>query len=73
MTDDRTRWTAAVAQIASVPDDATASAVRAADAIRTAEGQGARLIVFPEAFLGGYPKGASFGACLLYTSDAADE
>ena len=62
MTDDRTRWTAAVAQIASVPDDATASAVRAADAIRTAAGQGARLIVFPEAFLGGYPKGASFGA-----------
>ncbi|HRO14119.1 MAG TPA: carbon-nitrogen hydrolase family protein [Paracoccus sp. (in: a-proteobacteria)] len=55
-------WKAAVAQIASVPDDPLASARKAADAIRTAAGQGARLIVFPEAYLGGYPKGASFGA-----------
>lgn len=54
-------WKAAVAQIASVPDDALASARKAADAIRKAAGEGARLIVFPEAFLGGYPKGASFG------------
>lgn len=56
-----TTWKAAVAQIASVPDDALASARKAADAIRTAAADGARLIVFPEAFLGGYPKGASFG------------
>lgn len=56
-----TTWKAAVAQIASVPDDALASAKKAADAIRTAAAEGARLIVFPEAFLGGYPKGASFG------------
>lgn len=55
-------WKAAVAQIASVPDDPLASARKAADAIRAAAGQGARLIVFPEAYLGGYPKGASFGA-----------
>ncbi|MFQ0812589.1 nitrilase [Brucella anthropi] len=54
-------WKAAVAQIASVPDDSVASARKAADAIRKAAGEGARLIVFPEAFLGGYPKGASFG------------
>lgn len=54
-------WKAAVAQIASVPDDAPASARKAAEAIRTAAAEGARLIVFPEAFLGGYPKGASFG------------
>jgi nitrilase len=54
-------WKAAVAQIASIPDDSVASARKAADAIRKAAGEGARLIVFPEAFLGGYPKGASFG------------
>ncbi len=56
-----TPWKAAVAQLASVPDDARASARKAADTIRTAAAEGARLIVFPEAFLGGYPKGASFG------------
>lgn len=54
-------WKAAVAQIASVPDNALESAKKAADAVRAAAKQGAKLIVFPEAFLGGYPKGASFG------------
>ncbi|SEB77261.1 nitrilase [Nitratireductor aquibiodomus] len=53
---------AAVAQTASNPVDALASAGKAAAIIREAAGEGAKLIVFPEAFLGGYPKGASFGA-----------
>jgi len=53
---------AAVAQIASVPHDAMATAQKAATAIREAGQTGASLIVFPEALLGGYPKGASFGA-----------
>ena len=40
--------------------------------------QGCELLVFPESFVPGYPRGFSFGAvvgrsCLLYTSDAADE
>lgn len=52
---------AAVVQAASLPRDSVGSAAKAADLIRKAAGQGARLIVFPEAFLGGYPKGASFG------------
>lgn len=52
---------AAVVQAASLPRDSLASARKAADLIRQAAGEGARLIVFPEAFLGGYPKGASFG------------
>ncbi len=52
----------AVAQLASDPQSALNSAGKAAAAIREAGAQGARLIVFPEAFLGGYPKGASFGA-----------
>ena len=55
-------FTAAVVQAASLPTDPMASALKAADLIREAAGKGARLIVFPEAFLGGYPKGASFGA-----------
>ncbi|MEM8552103.1 MAG: carbon-nitrogen hydrolase family protein [Pseudomonadota bacterium] len=55
-------FTAAVAQLGAVPYDAAASAAKAAEQIRIAADAGARLIVFPEAFLGGYPKGASFGA-----------
>ncbi|CAN5180073.1 nitrilase [soil metagenome] len=55
-------FTAAVVQAASLPTDSMASALKAADLIREAAGKGAKLIVFPEAFLGGYPKGASFGA-----------
>lgn len=57
-----TRYQAAVAQAASLPQNPEASAEKAARLIHEAAGQGARLIVFPEAFLGGYPKGASFGA-----------
>ncbi|MXO67042.1 carbon-nitrogen hydrolase family protein [Altericroceibacterium endophyticum] len=52
---------AAVVQAASLPTDAGGSAEKAAELIRKASGEGASLIVFPEAFIGGYPKGASFG------------
>ncbi|GLQ06857.1 carbon-nitrogen hydrolase family protein [Sneathiella chinensis] len=52
----------AVAQISSVPDNSVATAEKAAAYIEHAATKGARLLVFPEALLGGYPKGASFGA-----------
>lgn len=52
---------AAVVQAAAIPHDSLASARKAADLVRAAAAGGAKLIVFPEAFLGGYPKGASFG------------
>ena len=52
---------AAVVQAASHPRDSFASARKAAELIRTAAANGARLIVLPEAFLGDYPKGSSFG------------
>lgn len=57
-----TPFTAAVVQMASVPSDPLATAEKAAARLREAAGNGARLVVFPEALIGGYPKGASFGA-----------
>ncbi len=55
-------FTAAVVQMASAPDDPIATARTAADRLREAASHGAKLVVFPEALIGGYPKGASFGA-----------
>jgi nitrilase len=55
-------YKAAVIQAASNPNDSLASAQKAASLIEQAAKAGARLVVFPEAFLGGYPKGNSFGA-----------
>ncbi len=55
-------FTAAVVQMASIPDDPLATAEKAAARLREAAANGARLVVFPEALVGGYPKGASFGA-----------
>jgi len=57
-----TRYKAAVIQAASVPFDPMASAEKAAALVREAAAAGAQLAVFPEVFLGGYPKGDSFGA-----------
>ena len=57
-----TRYKAAVVQAASVPFDPMASAVKAAGLLREAAAGGAKLVVFPEVFIGGYPKGSSFGA-----------
>ncbi len=54
-------FTVAVAQIASLPNDPLATAEKAAATLRDAATHGAKLVVFPEALLGGYPKGASFG------------
>ncbi len=55
------QYRAAVVQAASVPFDPMASAEKAASLIHEAASAGARLAVFPEVFLGGYPKGAGFG------------
>lgn len=52
---------AAVVQAASAPFDPLESARKAAALIGEAAAAGAKLIVFPEAFIGGYPKGAGFG------------
>lgn len=50
----------AIIQDAPVAFDTAATLQRAVEAIHAA--RGAQLIVFPEAFIGGYPKGIDFGA-----------
>src|ERR1035441_7929206 len=54
--------TGAVVQAGSVLFDRQRTLQKAADLTLDAARRGARLIVFPEAFVGGYPKGLDFGA-----------
>jgi nitrilase len=53
---------AAVVQAGSICFDTQASLKKLASFASDAAGQGAELAVFPEAFVGGYPKGIDFGA-----------
>ncbi|MEU1624854.1 nitrilase-related carbon-nitrogen hydrolase [Streptomyces sp. NPDC020096] len=55
------RLTAAVVQAGSCLFDTARSLAKAQGLIREAAGAGARIVVLPEAFLGGYPKGLDFG------------
>ena len=52
----------AVVQAGAVLFDSDSSIAKAEGLIAEAAGGGARLVVFPEAFIGGYPKGEDFGA-----------
>lgn len=52
-----TPFRAAVIQDAPVAFDLHASVERAVQRVAEAAAQGAQLVVFPEAFLSGYPKG----------------
>ncbi|MBU6444893.1 MAG: nitrilase [Alphaproteobacteria bacterium] len=60
---------ASVIQAGSVAFDTPASLARLAAFAATAAGEGAQFAVFPEAFIGGYPKGADFGARVGSRSD----
>lgn len=55
-----TTLTAAVAQTATVLLDTPATVERALGLMGDAAARGAQLLVFPEAYIGGYPKGADF-------------
>ena len=52
----------AVVQAGAVAFDPVRSVEKAARLVGEAASGGAQLVVFPEAFVGGYPKGADFGA-----------
>ncbi len=51
----------AAVQAATVPFDAAAATARTVALIGEAAATGAKIAVFPEAFIGGYPKGLDFG------------
>ncbi|MEQ6896149.1 carbon-nitrogen hydrolase family protein [Microbacterium sp. KR10-403] len=63
----------AVIQAASIPFDAEASTEKAVGLLAEAAHEGATLAVFPEAFIGGYPKGSTFGAPVGLRTDAGRE
>ncbi len=52
----------AVVQAGPIPFDRDHSVDKACDLVASAAARGARLVVFPEAFVSGYPKGIDFGA-----------
>jgi nitrilase len=54
-------FTAAVVQTASVAFDPRRTIEKLGDFASRAAATGAKLVVFPEAFVGGYPKGLDFG------------
>jgi nitrilase len=61
---ESTPVTAAVVQASPVMFDTPRTLEKLADLASDAAGRGANLVVFPEAFVGGYPKGLDFGARL---------
>jgi nitrilase len=63
----------AVAQVGSVLFDTAATLRRVEKLCEEAASSAVRLIVFPEALLGGYPKGLDFGAVVGSRSDAGRE
>lgn len=64
---------AAVVQAGSCGFDTAATLAKLGDLAADAAEQGAQIAVFPEAFLGGYPKGLDFGARLGLRLDRGRE
>ena len=62
-------FTAAVVQAASVAFDTPKTLEKLGDLAARAAGEGAKIAVFPEAFVGGYPKGMDFGTKLGMRTD----
>ncbi|MHA3683542.1 carbon-nitrogen hydrolase family protein [Leucobacter sp. HY1908] len=60
----------AVVQASSVIGDTQATVAKAVELIHEVAANGAELVVFPEAFVGGYPKGDGFGTVMGSRSDA---
>ncbi|TAM86381.1 MAG: carbon-nitrogen hydrolase family protein [Candidimonas sp.] len=64
-------YKAAVVQAGAVPFDKDKSVAKACQLILEAGRVGARLIVFPEAFISGYPKGCHFATPVGYRGEGA--
>ncbi len=64
---------AAVVQAASVAFDRERTLQKTADLAADARRRGASLVVFPEAFVSGYPRGLDFGAVVGARSEAGRE
>jgi len=58
------KYTAAVVQAAAVPFNAQSSTDKAVRLIHEAAAKGAKVIVFPEVFISGYPKDSIFGVAV---------
>jgi nitrilase len=65
--------TVAVVQAASVAFDRKKTLAKALDLIRDAAKKGAKLVLFPEAFISGYPRGLDFGAVVGWRTDEGRE
>jgi nitrilase len=65
--------TVAVVQAASIAFDRKKTIEKALDLTRDAARQGARLVLFPEAFVPGYPRGLDFGAVVGSRSELGRE
>jgi nitrilase len=63
----------AVVQVGSVLFDTASTLLRVEKFCEDAASSGARLVVFPEALLGGYPKGMDFGTVVGSRSEAGRE
>jgi len=70
---DKHAVTAAVVQAASVAFDRKRTLEKAADLCRQAARLGGEIVLFPEAFVSGYPRGLDFGARVGSRSDAGRE
>jgi nitrilase len=67
-----TKFKVAVAQVSPASNVADAVATIARDSAEAGEA-GAALVLFPEAYIGGYPRGSDFGAVVGSRSDAGRE
>lgn len=59
-----TRIKVAAVQAATIPFDGPAATARTIELIGDVAATGAKIAVFPEAFIGGYPKGLDFGCSI---------
>jgi nitrilase len=74
MSSKTSAFVASVIQAGSILFDTPRTLEKLADLASAAHGTGATLAVFPEAFVGGYPKGANFGTSLgIRTAAGRDE